>query len=207
MITKAEQHAPLIQPSMKVRGRLTSIMHALAHWAMLDAGDKVLDMACADGQLLGLLGRRAEVELCGIAPTVEQSRAIRQALPSADVLYAKPEDIPWRASSFDVVMCGMPFYAMGDPGKVLKEALRVLKPGGQFLMAAAWYPAPLRQLVNCFSLHWEDTQQPPVICGKHEMLATLEAMGFEKVSWRAADVRVGVTIGWKRTAWQESLEA
>ncbi len=197
MLSKAENHATLPKPSVTVKGRMTPTMHALAQWAAIDTGDKVLDMACGNGALLRMISQQIECTLCGIASSVEQYRSVRAMLPDADVLFAQPEDIPWRENSFDVVMCGLPFYAMEDPGKVLKEALRVLKPGGQFLLATTWYPAPLRQLVNRFSGSWDETQSP-MLYGKHEMLATLEAIGFHNVTWRAADMRLGITIGWKK---------
>jgi hypothetical protein len=88
-----------------------------------------------------------------------------------------------------------PFWFDGEPTVTLQDK-----------RSQARMTAPLRQLINCFSGHWEDTQ-PPVLYGKHEMLAALEAVGFQKVTWRAADMRVGVTIGWKKPAWQEMLEA
>ena len=206
MLSKAENHATLPKPAVAAKGRLTPAMHALAQWAAIDVGDKVLDMACGSGALLRMIGQQIECGLCGIAASVEQYRTVRSMLPDADILFAQPEDIPWRENSFDVVLCGLPFYSMEDPGKVLKEALRVLKPGGQFLLATTWYPAPLRQLVNCFSGRWEDVQSP-VLYGKHEMLATLEAVGFRNVTWRAADMRVGITIGWKKPLRKDTAEA
>lgn len=196
MLSKAENHAMLPQSVSTPKVKLTPVMQALAHWAAIDEGDKVLDMACGNGALLRLISQQIECSLCGIASSMEQYRAVRAMLPDADILYAQPEDIPWRENSFDVVMCGLPFYSMEDPGKILREALRVLKPGGQFLLATAWYPAPLRQLYNCFSGRWEEAQTP-VMYGKQEMVATLEAVGFRNVTWRAADMRVGITIGWK----------
>lgn len=207
MLSKAENHATLPKPAVAAKGRMTPAMHALAQWAAIDAGDKVLDMACGNGALLSLISQEMECSICGIASSVEQYRSVRAMLPNADILFAQPEDIPWKENSFDVVMCGLPFYAMEEPGKVLKEALRVLKPGGQFLLATTWYPAPLRQLYNCFSGHWEDDLQSPVLYGKHEMLATLDAVGFHNVTWRAADMRVGITIGWKKPVKKDMTEA
>ena len=205
MLSKAENHVMLPKSAVAAKARLTPAMHALAQWAAIDAGDKVLDIACGNGALLRMISKQIECNLCGIASSVEQYRSVRAMLPDADILFAQPEDIPWRENSFDVVMCGLPFYAMEDPAKVLKEALRVLKPGGQFLLATTWYPAPLRQLYNCFSGRWEDTQTP-VLFGKHEMLATLEAVGFRNVTWRAADMRVGITIGWKKPFKKDTTE-
>ncbi len=205
MLSKAENHAVLPKPAMAFKGRLTPSMHALLQWAAIDAGDKVLDMACGNGALLRLISRRTDCHLCGIASSVDQYRSVRATLPNADILFSQPEDVPWHEGSFDVVMCGMSMSAMEDPGKVLKEALRVLKPGGQFLLASAWYPAPLRQLVNRMNGRVEE-EQSPLLYGKHEMLATLEAAGFRKVTWRAVDMRVGVTIGWKKIAWEEEKD-
>lgn len=206
MLSKAENHTMLPKSVAATKARLTPAMHALAHWAAIDAGDKVLDMACGNGALLRMISQQIECSICGIASSVEQYRSVRGMLPDADILFAQPEDIPWRENSFDVVMCGLPFYTMEDPGKILKEALRVLKPGGQFLLATAWYPAPLRQLYNCLSGRWEDTHTP-VMYNKHEMLATLEAVGFHNVTWRAADMRVGITIGWKKPIKKDTQES
>lgn len=205
MLSKAENNATLPKQSIAPKFKMPPAMHALAQWAAIDAGDKVLDMACGNGSLLRLISQQIECDLCGIASSIEQYRSVRAMLPEADVLYAQPEDIPWRDHSFDVVMCGLPFYAMEEPGKVLKEALRVLKPGGQFLLATTWYPAPLRQLVNCLSVRGEENESP-VMYGKHEMLATMEAVGFQNVTWRATDMRVGITIGWKKPTKRHSTE-
>ncbi len=198
MLSKAANRTVLPTPIIAPKVRMSSSVRALAQWAAIDAGDKVLDMACGNGELLFHLGKQVECELCGIVPTMEQVRTVRSMIPTADIMYAQPEDIPWKDASFDVVLCSLPFYLMEDPGKVLQEAIRVLKPGGEFLMAADWYPMPLRQVLNYFFGYVEEPQRP--ICyGKHEMLASLESVGFQKVTWRAADIRVGVTIGWKKS--------
>ena len=197
MLSKAENHSMLPKPAAATKGKMAPAMHALAQWAAIDAGDKVLDMACGNGALLNVISQQIECNLCGIASSMEQYRYLRSMLPNADILFSQPEDIPWRENSFDVVMCSLPFQAMEDPGKVLKEALRVLKPGGQFVWATTWYPAPLRQLLNRFTNNL-DGPDSSVMYGKHEMMATLESLGFLNVTWRAADIRIGITIGWKK---------
>ena len=197
MLSKAENHAMLPKPAAAAKGKMTPAMHALAQWSAIDAGDKVLDMACGNGALLNMVSQQIECNLCGITSSMEQYRYLRTILPNADILFAQPEDIPWRENSFDVVICSLSFQSMEDPGKVLKEALRVLKPGGQFVLATTWYPTPLRQLFNKFTNKWDESDAP-IMYGKHEMMATLESVGFQNVTWRAADIRIGITIGWKK---------
>ncbi len=197
MLSKAENNVMLPKQAMTTKSKMTPTMHALAQWAAIDAGDRVLDMSCGNGALLRMISQQIECNLCGIASSMDQYKSLRSLLPYADILFAQPEDIPWREDSFNVIMCGLPLFAMEEPGKILKEALRVLKPGGQFLLASTWYPAPLRQIYNKLTTHWEDSQTS-VMFGKQEMLATLESVGFQNVSWRAADIRIGITIGWKK---------
>lgn len=176
--------------------RLTPVMRSLYQWAMVDANDRVLDLTCGDGVLLAAIDKKVNCHICGIAATNEQSRCARAILPNADILFAQIEDIPWHDEGFDVVMCGMPLYQMDNPERALKEAFRVLKPGGQFVMASPWYPSPLRQWMNHFSVKAEEVAGP-ICMDRHESSVVLEQIGFKKVSWRQAELSVGVTIGWK----------
>ena len=47
---------------------------------------------------------------------------------------ARSDLLPFRAKSFDLVMCKSAFYLMPDHSKALVEFHRVLKPGGRVLL-------------------------------------------------------------------------
>jgi len=157
--------------------RLNAPMRACATWAAIEEHDKVLDMACGDGELLYKLGENCRLTLCGMCESADQARIAREVLDDADVVPGRMEDIPWRDQTFDVVM--LPSAVRGDARRVLREAFRVLRQGGQMTLAM-----PVVQLKGD-----GDT-------GRREMMRLMQEAGFKEVSFRASGV-YGVISGWK----------
>ena len=176
--------------------RINAAMRGLCQWAVLDPGDKVLDMNCGNGALLEALGRKCECLLCGITPFVDRSREARALLPDADILFAIPEDIPWHDDAFDLVLSSQPLYEMEDVPQAMAEAFRVLKPGGQFLLATPWYPAPLRQLFNRFSPKSDDINE--AYQSKQGVFDCLKAAGFDEISWHTPEFGMAIAVAWKK---------
>ena len=158
--------------------RLTAAMRACAAWTAIEEHDKILDMACGNGALLAHLNEQFRLTLCGMSDSPEQARAVREQLEDADVIYARMEDIPWRDNTFDAVL--LPGSIRGDPGKALDEALRVLRPGGQFVMSC-----PI------FHVRGEGDMN------RREIMRTMQEVGFQEVSFRTSGL-TGVIIGWKQ---------
>lgn len=73
-------------------------------------------------------------------------------LHTADVMH-----LPFEDNSFDIVLMNLILAVVPDPMKALKEASRVLKPGGKiFIMDKFIRPgelAPTRRLLNVFIKH------------------------------------------------------
>jgi ubiquinone/menaquinone biosynthesis C-methylase UbiE len=61
-------------------------------------------------------------------------RISASALP-VDVVRERAEDLPFAGETFDTVVSTFTLCSVGDPGRVLAEAGRVLKPGGRLLFA------------------------------------------------------------------------
>lgn len=177
MLTKTE--AIGYSAAAKEKKRLTAPMRACANWTALEEHDKVLDMACGSGALLYHLNDKMRLTLCGMCDSADQARVVSEQLGGADVIPARMEDIPWRDDTFQAVMLSASLK--GDCRRVLTEALRVLRAGGQFVMAA-----PL------FSLRGEGE------LSRKELLRLMQEVGFKDVSFRTTGF-FGAMVGWKKS--------
>jgi SAM-dependent methyltransferase len=90
-------------------------------------GRRVLDLGCRDGALTSAYAEGNEV--VGVD-------ADREALAEAEKLGIETrwadldEPLPFEDASFDVVVAGELLEHLRDPGRLVSEALRVLRPGG-----------------------------------------------------------------------------
>jgi SAM-dependent methyltransferase len=93
-------------------------------------GRKVLDLGCRDGALTSRYAQGNEV--VGVD-------ADREALAEAEKLGIETrwadldEPLPFEDASFDVVVAGELLEHLRDPGRLVGEVLRVLRPGGTFV--------------------------------------------------------------------------
>lgn len=107
-------------------------------WAAdICAGRDVLEVACGTGQGLGLLAAAANSVAAGdISPSmVAQVRA--HYGDRVDVRVMDATDLPFGAECFDVVVIFEAIYYLPDVPAFLAEARRILRPGGDLLIATA----------------------------------------------------------------------
>jgi ubiquinone/menaquinone biosynthesis C-methylase UbiE len=90
----------------------------------------ILDVACGAGGLLGLLHRNAEPHvLLGIDLCEPELTVAANVAPTATLLGARAQALPFAAQSIDVIVCHMALMLMDTPDVVLRECRRVLRPG------------------------------------------------------------------------------
>lgn len=116
--------------------------HRIVELADIHIGDHVLDIGCATGMTCHwaarATGKSGKIVGIDVAPDMirlarEQTAAVD---PRPEFLLASAEKLPFANHSFDVVLASLLLSQLPDAQKVeaLREARRVLKPGGRMLI-------------------------------------------------------------------------
>lgn len=104
--------------------------------ADLQPGEKVLDIGCGAGKALVVAADVVGMENCfGVDPTPALAETARKRLRGGQVEVAAAEDLPFADDTFDAVWTISSPHHWEDRSQGLKEAARVLRPGGRFLLA------------------------------------------------------------------------
>ena len=97
-------------------------------------GRRTLDVGCGEGRLardLQALGHR--VVAVDAAPSMVAHA--READPDGEYVLASADELPFPDGSADLVIAFMSLQDMDDPEGAVREAWRVLEPGGRFCLA------------------------------------------------------------------------
>ncbi len=205
MITKVQSKTFSRVEPVKVQPRLTALERAMLKWAVVDPDDRVLDANVGSGLMAEYLRRNMQCEVCGVSDNMSDVRHARERLKSCDIVYAVPGDIPWRENAFDTVLLKVEGLSSAEAlRRTLKEALRVLKPGGQLVLGMPCYPAPVGALVRLVGEGDAESVPAP---DRHEMMRTLRRMSFERATWQRTGIGTGVLTAWKDNPHVEELRS
>jgi SAM-dependent methyltransferase len=102
-------------------------------------GMSLLEVGCGSGTALRLAADRgAHVTALDAAPAMVEHA--RRRVPGAEISIGDLQFLPYRDASFDAVLGFNAFQYAADPAEALREAHRVLRPGGM-AVAMVWGPA------------------------------------------------------------------
>ena len=107
----------------------------------LKPGNRVLDVGCGTGAILGLAAEGVSPGGRIIAVDISQSMVDvvnrRYKDKHGDVIWAEKGDVEalkYDSDSFDSILATFAITSFPDPGASLKEMMRVLKPGGRLVL-------------------------------------------------------------------------
>ncbi len=98
----------------------------------LEGGESLLDVGCGTGSLLERLVREGHAgRLVGLDTSPAAIAAVR-SLDGVQPVLADAVSLPFASGEFDVVCARHMLYHVSDPTQAVREAYRVLAPGGRF---------------------------------------------------------------------------
>jgi SAM-dependent methyltransferase len=165
-------------------------------------GKRLLEIGSGYGISLALMLQRFNVDAVGIEPASkgfdESFNCARMILESNQldanrIVDASGENLPFEDASFDVVYSNNVLEHTSDPALVLREAVRVLRPGGTLYVEVPNY-------LSYYEGHYL-IPQPPIIW--NGMLAFWVKWVFHRDPAFAKSLRTGINPIWLRRTLRE----
>ena len=124
--------------------QLAPAREALFALAVLEPGERVLDVACGTGlvtfpaaDLVGPSGSIVGTDISEGMVEALTANARRRGLEHVTALRMDAEDLRVPDAGFDVVLCALGLMYVPDPLAALREMRRAVRPGGR-VIAAVW---------------------------------------------------------------------
>lgn len=185
----------------------------------LRPGETVLDLGSGGGidvilsaRRVGPTGKAYGVDMTDEMLTLARRNAADAGVDNVEFLKGQIEDIPLPDASVDVVISNCVINLSGDKPRVLREAFRVLKPGGRFAVSDIVVEGPVPEDLRSQVELWVGCIAGALTRSDYE--ASLRAAGFVGVEivptryYRAEDLSDPAVTAWLETlppAERESL--
>jgi SAM-dependent methyltransferase len=133
-------------------------LDAMVAAGLQGGGERVLDLGCGPGHTtLAFAARGARVTGLDLTPAmlgVARQLAAERGLDNARFEQGDASALPFEEGSFDVVTSRLSAHHYAEPAAVLREVVRVLAPGGRFLLVDIVAPedAARDTFLNAFEL-------------------------------------------------------
>ena len=154
--------------------------------AELKAGETVLDLGSGGGidvllsaRRVGPTGKAYGLDMTDEMLALAEENKRKSGLTNAEFLKGEIENIPLPDNSVDVIISNCVINLSGDKDRVLREAFRVLRPGGRFaisdVVVRGDVPADIRKNMEL----WVGCVAGAL--GDYEYVAKLAKAGFENI--------------------------
>ncbi len=168
--------------------------------AELKPGEVVLDLGSGGGidvllsaKRVGPAGKAYGLDMTDEMLELAQENKRKASAQNVEFLKGDIENIPLPANSVDVIISNCVINLAADKDKVLREAFRVLKPGGRFAVSDVVTKGDVPQAIRDSMLLWVGCVAGAL--EENEYRGKLTAAGFEAVDieatriYRAEDAR------------------
>ena len=130
--------------------------------AQLNAGETVLDLGSGGGidvllsaKRVGPTGKAYGLDMTDEMLALARANQKQSGVENVEFLKGEIENIPLPDNSVDVVISNCVINLSSDKDRVLKEAFRVLKPGGRFAVSDVVVRGDVPEEVRKSMLLWE----------------------------------------------------
>src|SRR5262252_6165622 len=155
--------------------------------AKLNPGEVVLDLGSGGGidvllsaRRVGPTGKAYGLDMTDEMLDLARKNQRESGLTNVEFLKGQIEAIPLPNDAVDVIVSNCVINLSADKARVLREALRVLKPGGRFAVSDIVVAGELPSAVRENMLLWVGCVAGAL--SEHEYRSQLEVAGFESVT-------------------------
>ena len=155
--------------------------------AELKLGEIVLDLGSGGGidvllsaRRVGPSGKAFGLDMTDEMLALAEENKLKSGLNNVEFLKGEIENIPLPDNSVDVIISNCVINLSGDKDRVLKEAFRVLKPGGRFAVSDVVVRGHVPDAIKKNMELWVGCVAGAL--GENEYVAKLSGAGFENVS-------------------------
>jgi arsenite methyltransferase len=161
--------------------------------AKLQPGETVLDLGSGGGidvllsaKRVGPTGKAYGLDMTDEMLALAEQNKVKSGLKNVEFLKGEIENIPLPPDTVDVVVSNCVINLSGDKDRVLREAFRVLKPGGRFAISDVVVRGEVPQKIRKSMELWVGCVAGAL--SETEYREKLAAAGFESVDIEATRV-------------------